>query len=1090
MLSIWKFFLDNRAFAYFVMALVVVAGSYALMVIPKESAPEIDLPIAVVNTSYFGASASDVEILVTDPLEKQIDGVQGIDEYTSVSRSGISSITVSFNQGEDIDERVDALKDAIDQAIPDLPADGNDPRVSKIDFSSQPILSVSLVSSLPLFSFEQIVDEVVEKIEAINGVAQVMVDGIPDKEVSVLIDNRRLAQYKLDYNSIINILSNSSISVPGGSLEIANIPYPIEVASRVLSEEEIPRIPLAYSGDSLVTVSDVARVQTGFVPRDTFTRVGLGKGEIKQAVTINVSKTSGGDITRITDEINTTLASLEKSTLQGIDTVVTFDMGESIKRDLGNLSKSGLQTMLLVLAVLMIFVGLRESFIAALSIPLSFMLAFVAFLMVGNTINFISLFALILSIGILVDSAIVVVEGINTKVAEGMRRQEAALATVREFGLPLLAGTMTTVAVFFPLLFLSGIVGQFIRSIPFTVILVLLSAMVVSLGFVTVLCASFLKNRDYVQSHTTPWATRFFERLNAYYRRLLHTLLHHTHIRRIFQVGITLVAFSSLALVGFGLVKTEFFPSGDIEFAYIAIELESGTTLDQTSEAVSKVEQKLQEYDYLESFVTTIGKTSVYSENVEVGEQYANIILNIKSELVSEGEMLLSDLRRVLEGADFEYAELISGGGGPPTGSAIDITLNSEDTAILAPDARRIAQALREVPGVYNVNTTLPGNTAGFAIIVDRSAASRFGISIFQIAQAIQGATEGIEVFTITRSNEDVRVMVKNSLAFDELTDTQTNRITPDKLRALSVKNPQGVAISLGSMIDIELQEANTVIRHQDGNRFVGITADIEAGFNKEELRKEFNHNLDDLVSDGVVYSFGGEQAEQNESFQEIFVALIAGLFLMFAILILQFGRWRQVLIVMSVLFYALAGVLIGLFISGNSLSFPAMLGTIALFGIVVNNSLILVSVFNELRITHPDWTISEVVIEGSVMRLRPILLTTLTTIIGVSPLLYASAIWAPIAYAIIFGLFFCVFITLAMIPLLYRRFEGFAYGSWKSVWSWIIHTAIILILPTGALIGVAVLANQSSISTAFGLYAGLVLALAMTYIITKSRKE
>ena len=219
-------------------------------------------------------------------------------------------------------------------------------------------------------------------------------------------------------------------------------------------------------------------------------------------------------------------------------------------------------------------------------------------------------------------------------------------------------------------------------------------------------------------------------------------------------------------------------------------------------------------------------------------------------------------------------------------------------------------------------------------------------------------------------------------------------------------------------------------------------------------------------------------------------MALLAGVFLMFAILILQFGRWRQVLIVMSVLFYALAGVLIGLFISGNTLSFPAMLGTIALFGIVVNNSLILVSVFNQLRVAHPEWTIDKVVTEGAVMRLRPILLTTFTTIIGVSPLLYASAIWAPIAYAIIFGLLFCVFVTLAMIPLLYRRFEGFAYGSWRDIGGWLVHTAIILIIPVGALVAVAVIANQSTISTAFGLYAGLVIALALTYIVAKTRRD
>lgn len=1090
MLGIWTFFLNNRAFAYFIMALVITAGTYALIEIPKESSPEIDLPIAVVSTSYFGASAGDVELLVTDPIEDAIDTLQGVDEYTSVSRTGVSSITVTFNQGEDIDERVDALSDTVDQVVPDLPTDGNDPRVSKVDFSSQPIFSASLVSSLPLYTFDRVVNQVVDELEGIEGVAQVSVDGIPEKEISVLIDNRRLVQYGLDYNTVANILSNSSVSVPGGSIEMANTPYPIEVASRVTSEEEIPRIPLKYSGESLVTLSDIARIQSGFVPRDSFTRVGSPEGRIENAVTINISKTNGGDITRIADDINTTLESLKSNTLEGVEVVITFDAGADIKRDLGELSQSGLQTVLLVLLVLMLFVGVRESIIAALSIPLSFMLAFIAFLVVGNTINFISLFSLILSIGILVDSAIVVVEGINSKVSEGMRRQDAAVATVREFGLPLLAGTMTTVAVFFPLLFLSGIIGQFIQGIPFTVILVLLAAMVVSLGFVTVLCASFLKNREYVQSHKQSWATVLFDILEVRYRAVLDTLLNHAPIRRMFQAVITLVAVAALALVGMGLVKTEFFPSGDIEFAYITIELEGGATLEETAKHTARVEELLQEYDYLESFVSTIGQTSIYEESVEVGEQYANIVLNVKSDLVSEGESLLSDMRRQIESDEFAYAELISQGGGPPTGSAIDLTLNSENTKILTENARLIKRSLENIEGVYNINTTLPGNTAGFEIIVDRNAASRFGISILDIARSIQGATEGVEVFTITQGTEDIQVVAKNSLDFDSLTGTQTNRIDIDKIRAITVQNNQGEFITLGSMIDIAIQEANTTIRHQEGKRFVGITADIEEGYNNQSVREQFKVRVGELVSPEVSYSFGGEQAEQDESFQEVFVALLAGIFLMFAILILQFGRWRQVLIVMSVLFYALAGVLIGLFVSGSSLSFPAMLGTIALFGIVVNNSLILVAVFNAIRVRQPDWTINQVVIEGSVMRLRPILLTTFTTIIGVSPLLYASAIWAPIAYAIIFGLLFCVFVTLAMIPLLYRRFEGFAYGSWRDVGGWLMHTAIILIIPIGALIAVAIIASQSEISTAFGLYAGLVIALALAYIVAKSRKN
>ncbi len=1089
MINFWKFFLENRAFTYFLVFLSLIAGSYAVLSIPKESTPEITLPIAVVNTSFFGASASDVETLVTDKIEDRIESVSDIVEYTSTSRTGFSSIVVEFEQNVDIDERVTRLKEAVDGAKGNLPDDGNEPQVTKIEFSSQPVLTISLASDLPNYSFQKIVDQVEDLVLDVPGVATVNYSGIPEREIAVIVDNRKLLESGVNFGTVIQSLGSANVTRPVGSIIINSVEYPLDLKAEVVSYDELVNTPIGSSGVSSLVVTDLAEVTNGYKKENTITRVGFPGSEIQKSVTINVVKKDGGDITKITKEVRDLIESLESDLLLGVDTVVTYDAGEDIKRDLTGLLKSGLQTVLLVFIVLLFAVGFRESVIAAVSIPLSFMLAFVAFLVVGNTINFISLFALILSVGILVDTAIVVVEGINAKIQEGKRRQDAAVETIAEYGLPLIAGTMTTVGVFFPLLFLSGITGQFIAGIPYTIIFVLLSSLFVSLAFVTVWCAGFLKNRDAIVK--TGWIAQRFQKLETWYKRLITTLLHNRIKRRRFQGGVIIALMLAIGLVATGLVKVVFFPGGDLEFAFINIERESGTSLQQTDEFVKQIESLLQQENYLDSFVTTIGETSPFSNNEQlVGDQYAYITLNVSPERQKEGKALLDPLRSAVNAEGLIGVEVTAEAGGPPTGSPVEVNFSSKNTELLRSTAREAEALLSVTTGAINVGTTLPPNNSGFNVIVDRNALFRFGVDLNSVATALVGATDGIELFEITENGEDVSVVVRNRLDYENSETTETKAITTDRLEQLQIVNNRGEQILLGSLISFELAEADSEIQHNDGKRDVTLTSDVTDGVNPGDVRAEFREELEKIVPEGVTFSFGGEAAEQDRSQTEVFIAFLAGVFLMFSVLILQFGKWRQTLIILSVIPFALAGVLLGLFISGNALSFPAMLGLIALAGIVVNNSIILVSVFNQQRAKHPDWTLEQVVVEGAAMRLRPVVLTTVTTIIGVTPLLTQSAIWAPIAYAIIFGLFFCIFVTLAMIPLLYRRLEGFREKRVRDVFSWFWTVFVIVLVPLiAAGIGAFGFTKMSGESQ-LGLVVFGVIAFILIYVLTHLHKK
>lgn len=1089
MLPFWKFFLDNKAFTYFLVFLTLISGTYAILSIPKESTPEITIPIVVVQTPFFGASAQDVETLVTNKIEDSIATVSDIKEYTSTSQPGFSSVVIEFEQQVDIDERVTKVKDAVDRIKGELPSDGNDPAITKVEFSKQPVFTVSLVSNLPYYSLQKVVDELEDKIMDISGVAEVTYYGIPEREVAVTLDNRALVQQGIDYQTVLGSLGGTNISQPVGSIVVNNIEYPLDLEAEVQSFEVLEKTPIGQSGVSSLLVSDLGLITNGYKPKETNTRVGFpGQDSTSNSVTINITKKQGGDITVLTQDIRDLLAEEEATTLKGIDTVVTYDAGKDIRDDLGNLSTSGLQTVILVLLVLMATVGFRESIIAAIAIPMSFMLAFVAFLFVGNTINFISLFSLILAVGILVDTTIVVIEGIDVKIKEGLSKREAALSTIKEFGVPLIAGNMTTVAVFFPLLFLSGVMGQFIAGIPYTVIFVLLASLFIALSFVTVFCVSFLKDHDHLPKES--YVSKKLSKLEAWYERYLHSLTTKTKKRRLTQGIIIAATFVSFGLIGSGIIKAEFFPGGDIEYAFIEIEMPQGTSINETNEYTKQVEAILLSTDYLDSFVTTIGESSSLSGSgeVSVGDRYANITLNIKKERQSEGEPLLEPARSAILEKRLFNADLVTEGGGPPTGLPIEIQIESDNTEALRLFARQVEDVVNEEDGTKNVSTTLPPNNSGFTVLVDRNAAYRYGVSLSAIATTIIGATDGVELFEITENGEDVPVVVRNKLNYTDGADIETKYINPEMITQLQVMNNRGQLIMLGSLVSIELSETDSEISHRDGTRVVTVSADLDDEYNANDKRTILQKKLDEIKPEGVEFVFGGEAAEQDQSFAEVGIAFLAGIFLMFAILILQFGRWRQTFLILSVVPFALAGVLIGLFVTGSPLSFPVMLGLVALSGIVVNNSIILISVFNQLREKNPAMSLDEVVIQGSTSRLRPIILTSITTIIGAIPLLFSSAIWAPIAYTLIFGLTFCVLITLIMVPLIYRRFEGFRLTEGKHTFSWFLTVGYVIILPLIVAVIAATALSRLSGNVALGIFGFAVLMGIGVYIATHIR--
>ena len=733
-------------------------------------------------------------------------------------------------------------------------------------------------------------------------------------------------------------------------------------------------------------------------------------------------KSRGGNILETGSEVKDTLKELEATTLSGTKTVITYDAADDIAHDLIELSRVGLETIILVMILLFLTLGWRESLVAAASIPLSFLIAFIGLAASGNTINFISLFSLILAIGILVDSGIVVVEAIHTRLAKASGKRAAAILAIKEYAWPLIAGTMTTVAVFVPLFFLSGIVGKFIASIPFTVIFVLLASIFVALGLVPLL-AVFIIRRE--PSRIEKIQEEYNERAKEWYERYLRGILGNRKKENRFlwtMVGLFVV---SLMLPITGLVKVVFFPAEDMDFVYIEIEKPSGSALSDTDLAVREVEEMLYGDARIESFVSDVGVGSAFSGTGASGSNIGNITVNLAEKRKESSAEIVSSLRKELSGIASARITVSEPAGGPPTGAAISVTFVGDDLADLGTAVDQGARVLSDVPGTTNVDTSMKDDGAEFVVRLDSARAAELGVSPLAVAETLRSALFGVKATDIREGASDIEVRTKLDLNPDYRDPSETANATIDAVRSLSVQGRNG-PVPLSTIASITYEPANASIRHEDGRRIATLTADAAEGGNPVQIASDFNSRMEKVtLPEGVTIQIGGESEDVNQSFAEMGIALLAGAALMLAILVLEFNSFRHSLYLLSIIPLSLVGVFFGLMLTGSPLSFPSMLGVIALAGVIINHAIILMDSIARIGKEHGDKSLTDVVVEASSSRFRPIVLTTIVTVIGMVPLSLAAGIWGPLAFSIMFGLAWSMILTLVLVPVLYHRWPG-----------------------------------------------------------------
>ncbi len=1054
MLSLWLFFLRKKVFTYLLMFALSLAGLYSLLAIPKESAPEVVVPIGIVSTVLRGASAEDVEKLITNKLEQEIINAENIDKVTSSSREGVSVITAQFDASADIDKSIDTLKEAVDKVKGELPEDATDPIVSKVNFSEQPILILSVSQDASPASLRVLGEDIKRELKKVEGISDVQITGTRKREVQVVVRKDRLSSYGLSLNQVIGAIQGANASLPIGNITVADIDYPIKFSGSLEDSSLVENIPLTTPNGSIVYLRDIAFVADGLAPPTTYSRISVEGEPSQNAITLNIYKKSGGDITVIGKAAKDKLEELKTTLLVGSNVVISFDAGEEVKKDLRQLTRVGFETVILVMIMLFLTIGWRESLVAGLSIPLSFVIAFIGLYVSGNTINFISLFSLILAIGILVDSGIVIAEAIHTRTKTHGDAERAAIASLKEYAWPLIAGTMTTVAVFAPLFFLSGVTGQFISSIPFTIIFVLIASIVVALGMVPLLAILLSKNET-KENKFTALQEEWFHKAQEWYKNFLRRILHNRKLQDRFLNTLAILFIASLLLPVTGLLKVQFFPQDDQSFVFVSVEKPQGTPLLSTDLVVRQVEELLYEEPYIESFVTTVGAGSVFSsDGGSSNTKIANITVLLKDERKLTSSETIDVLRSKLSPIQDAIIKVDQGNNGPPSGAPVLITFKGDDLEALSLAADKAETLLKEIPGTRDVVTSLGDNGTQFTVEIDRAKASQVGLSALSVSQVLRAAVSGVTASTIKKQEDDIDIVVKVDLNPNFINPEDTIKTNIDAIKQLPVATPSG-SVLLGSLVTISVSESRASISHEEGKRITRVSSNLEEGVTALEVVAAFKNKESSLeIPDSVEIKYGGENEDVQKTFTEMFLALIAGMIGMLAILVLEFNSIRYSLYLLLTIPLSLIGVLFGLTITGQALSFSSMLGLIALAGVIINHAIILLdSILRKLEQEkeREGTTLSEVIVDSSAIRLRPIFLTTVTTVVGMIPLAFVSALWGPLAFAIMFGLSFAMILTLVLIPMFFYRYPGNECKHLKeeesNVESWVILKKVIATL-------------------------------------------
>ena len=1096
--SWFNFFVSKFRIVVLLILLITFAGIYCFSVLPRESNPEVKIPIAVVTTTYPGASPSDVEEFVTKKVETGISGIKGVDKITSNSSNSFSFVKVEFDTKEDLDDAIRKVKDKMSSIEKNLPDDANAPVVTEVSLDDQPIWTIVITGPYDGFTMRKYGEDIRDELEKIAGIREVQISGGDEKEYEIAYDPDKLIFYNISADQANSIVKATNIRIPSGNFDGSKFVYPVSTNAKIYSVEEIENIPVSHTDSgSIVYLKDLATIKETAIKKTSLSRLSTEKNQPQDAITISVIKRTGSSIIQTVDEAKEKVDAQIKSMPAGIKYDTTNDDAKEVRDNFEQLTHDCVLTLILVFGILFLTVGFKEGIVASLAVPLVFFIAFTCLYLFGISLNFLSLFSLILSLGLLVDDAIVVVSATKQYMRTGkFTPEEAVLLVLDDYKMVLITTTLTTVWAFLPLLFCSGIIGEFMKSIPVTVSITLISSLFVALVInppliaflermritkkaffameamllaVTALCfasaniwgygigallvlieiflirwydrknATLAKNlelsrkerdddelikekiRNQSKSEETGFGNKFLygilklDGILPFYEKYLQKVLATKKSRLITVLGAFALLVFSICLPALGIVKSEFFPASDSNYVYIDFRGPVGQKIEQTDTDIKEIETKLLNYNEIKSFSTIVGRGSSTSYSDTSNLASITIILKDKEERKIKSYDFADKLRNDLSGTSAGTLTVSTPAGGPPSGSAFEAQIKGDDLNKLNSIAYDLSQKLSTIDGVINVDISLKDSTPDYSFDLDSVKMNQNNLNAAYVGSALRMAISGTDVSTIVEDNKEVKIVAK----FKE------DKIpTLEDLQNLQILNTKNQAVFLKDVAVVNLKPSVEKITRVDQKRTVILSAETTAKTNSNIVLAEFEKKTADYkMPEGYSISYGGQNEQNTESVESILRAMAIAILLIVTTLVIQFNSFRKVAIILITIPLALTGVFIGMAIFGVHLSFPGLVGIMALFGIVVKNAIILVDKIDlNIRSGIP---FDESIIDGGKSRLEAIFITSTCTILGILPVTLSNETWMSLGGAIIFGLSLSSFFTLFIIPTLYKMVVG-----------------------------------------------------------------
>jgi len=1023
-----------------ILLFIFIAGVTTYIEIPKESSPDVKIPVIVVSLHHEGISPEDAERLLLRPIEQKLQAIEGVKEMKGTARENGGSVILQFRAGFDSDKALVDVRDKVDEAKSDLPAETDDPTVKEVSFSQFPVIVVNLSGDIPLRALYKKAEDLADLIEGeVSSVLEVTISGDREEAVEIIIDPVKIEEYGINFQQVIRLFKNNNALISAGVLDTGDGRFPVKIPGVFANVVDILNAPIITQGDTVVKFSDIATIRTTY--KDP---LGFARSDGKQAVALEVKKRTGENIIATIDQVTEVVERERKDFPANLKVTYTQDQSVRIEEFLGDLENNVIAAVLLVMLVMVVTLGWRSALLVGVAVPGSFLMGIMVLAVQGLTLNIVVLFSLILSVGMLVDGAIIIAEYADRKMIDGYTPRQAYTEAAYRMAWPVITSIITIIAAFLPLLFWPGIVGEFMKFLPLTLIATLSASILMALIFLPSLGSVFGR----ISPHLTPEKIHqihlteegnlaHLKGTTGQYIKILNWGLEHP-LKIVFGVFGMLVGVIFLQnIFGHGL---EFFPRIEPEIATMEVRARGNLSVWERDDIVREVENRILD---MTEFKSIYSNTDLKDRTKKMGDELAEDTVGVITLEFGEWQSrrkaraILDEVIQRTKDIPGIFVEVAEEREGPPVGKAIFIQISSRQNELLIPALEKIRAYVDRVDGLKGVDDTRPIPGMEWSVTVNRAQAAKFGADISQIGTFVRMVSNGFKIdeFRPDYSRDEVDILIRFPEKYRNF----------DQLRNMKIQTLQG-AVPVSTFTTQGMRNKIDVIKRVDGQRVYNITADVQAGVNANAKREEIqewiskNHN-----DDRVKVSFKGEDEEQEETKEFLGRAFWITIFLIALILVTQFNSFFSMGLVLSAVVLSSIGVLIGLMVMGQPFGIVMSgIGVIALGGIIVSNNIIFIDTFDQLvaeykKVALPQnpkryrELMKEIILRTGAQRLRPVLLTQITTVLGLVPMVLrinfdffnrfitydapSSQWWVQLATAIVFGVTFATVLTLILTP-------------------------------------------------------------------------